>query len=281
MHTAIKLNEVVVNKSQGAHLVLLNMPGPPKNRGGDENCILNVQCNEPSLWLVGRCHVLLWRSLFMSVYVLHLDCPLLRYGVPGGSPRGSEPGPAGPRRWPRSHHHLLLKNSHAPPCTHGLLPWIPVTGHFRGRSLIGFLMEGGGCWKAGPLVIDRWSRGPHEEGDSYICLSERARASTVCVHAGSQYPCKQKIEHRDTLYFSFNSENVVILHFHILFLLCWCCQVVGTHCVKISKEVNVCCWYEPCCLSCCLVYSTLEGAKTFLLDLRKTWNRIWTLYSGE
>lgn len=42
MHTAIKLNEVVVNKSQGAHLVLLNMPGPPKNRGGDENCILQT-----------------------------------------------------------------------------------------------------------------------------------------------------------------------------------------------------------------------------------------------
>ncbi|XP_076014142.1 solute carrier family 12 member 7 isoform X3 [Genypterus blacodes] len=37
MHTAVKLNEMVVNKSQGAHLVLLNMPGPPKNRGGDEN----------------------------------------------------------------------------------------------------------------------------------------------------------------------------------------------------------------------------------------------------
>uniref|UniRef100_A0A8D3EG19 Solute carrier family 12 member 7b n=1 Tax=Scophthalmus maximus TaxID=52904 RepID=A0A8D3EG19_SCOMX len=37
MHTAVKLNEVVVNKSQGAHLVLLNMPGPPRNRGGDEN----------------------------------------------------------------------------------------------------------------------------------------------------------------------------------------------------------------------------------------------------
>lgn len=49
---------------------------------------------------------------------------------------------------------------------------------------------------------------------------ERERASTVCVHAGPQYPCKQKIEHRDTLYFSFNSENVVMLHFHILFLLC-------------------------------------------------------------
>lgn len=40
MHTAVKLNEAVVNKSQDAHLVLLNMPGPPKNKGGDENCIL-------------------------------------------------------------------------------------------------------------------------------------------------------------------------------------------------------------------------------------------------
>lgn len=37
MHTAVKLNEAVVKKSQNAHLVLLNMPGPPKNKGGDEN----------------------------------------------------------------------------------------------------------------------------------------------------------------------------------------------------------------------------------------------------
>ncbi|KAL2097605.1 hypothetical protein ACEWY4_006812 [Coilia grayii] len=37
MHTAVKLNEVVVSKSQEAHLVLLNMPGPPKSREGDEN----------------------------------------------------------------------------------------------------------------------------------------------------------------------------------------------------------------------------------------------------
>ncbi|XP_057178070.1 solute carrier family 12 member 7 isoform X7 [Triplophysa rosa] len=37
MHTAVKLNEVVVCKSQDAHLVLLNMPGPPKNSEGDEN----------------------------------------------------------------------------------------------------------------------------------------------------------------------------------------------------------------------------------------------------
>ncbi|KAF4801489.1 solute carrier family 12 member 7-like protein [Turdus rufiventris] len=38
MHTAVKLNGVVLNKSQDAQLVLLNMPGPPKNRKGDENC---------------------------------------------------------------------------------------------------------------------------------------------------------------------------------------------------------------------------------------------------
>lgn len=37
MHTAIKLNEVIVTKSHDARLVLLNMPGPPKNPEGDEN----------------------------------------------------------------------------------------------------------------------------------------------------------------------------------------------------------------------------------------------------
>lgn len=40
MHTALRLNEVIVKKSSEAKLVLLNMPGPPKNRTGDENCIL-------------------------------------------------------------------------------------------------------------------------------------------------------------------------------------------------------------------------------------------------
>lgn len=40
MHTAVKLNEVVVKKSKDSELVLLNMPGPPKNKKGDENCIL-------------------------------------------------------------------------------------------------------------------------------------------------------------------------------------------------------------------------------------------------
>uniref|UniRef100_W5MX72 Solute carrier family 12 member 7b n=1 Tax=Lepisosteus oculatus TaxID=7918 RepID=W5MX72_LEPOC len=37
MHTAVKLNEVVLCKSQQAQLVLLNMPGPPTNKEGDEN----------------------------------------------------------------------------------------------------------------------------------------------------------------------------------------------------------------------------------------------------
>jgi hypothetical protein len=40
MHTALRLNEVILKKSSEAKLVLLNMPGPPKNRSGDENCIL-------------------------------------------------------------------------------------------------------------------------------------------------------------------------------------------------------------------------------------------------
>ncbi|XP_053449521.1 solute carrier family 12 member 7 isoform X3 [Nycticebus coucang] len=37
MHTAVRLNEVVLSKSQDAQLVLLNMPGPPRSRQGDEN----------------------------------------------------------------------------------------------------------------------------------------------------------------------------------------------------------------------------------------------------
>lgn len=48
MHTAVKLNEVIVNKSHDARLVLLNMPGPPRNPDGDENCILNILQNTDS-----------------------------------------------------------------------------------------------------------------------------------------------------------------------------------------------------------------------------------------
>lgn len=153
----------------------------------------------------------------------------------------------------------------APPCTYGLSPWIPVTGHFRGQK-IWLIWRGGGYRKAGPLVIE----GPQDEGNSYGWISLLAEStSTVCVHAGPLYPCTWEIEHRDTLYCSFKSGKrcSVLLHFQILSLSCLCCQVTGTHCVQISKEVNVCCWYEPRSLSCRVVCSTLGG----LLDLRKTW----------
>uniref|UniRef100_H2Z9M9 Solute carrier family 12 member 6 n=1 Tax=Ciona savignyi TaxID=51511 RepID=H2Z9M9_CIOSA len=42
MHTAVKLNEVIVNKSHAAQLVILNLPGPPKgsNESREANCIL-------------------------------------------------------------------------------------------------------------------------------------------------------------------------------------------------------------------------------------------------
>lgn len=48
MHTALRLNEVILKKSSEAKLVLLNMPGPPRNRTGDENCILH--------WMVEGSH---------------------------------------------------------------------------------------------------------------------------------------------------------------------------------------------------------------------------------
>ncbi|XP_034162772.2 solute carrier family 12 member 5b isoform X2 [Pangasianodon hypophthalmus] len=45
MHHAQKLNEVIVKKSQDAKLVLLNMPGPPRNRTGEENLLQNNMTN--------------------------------------------------------------------------------------------------------------------------------------------------------------------------------------------------------------------------------------------
>nr|XP_057907523.1 solute carrier family 12 member 5b isoform X3 [Doryrhamphus excisus] len=45
MHTALRLNEVITKKSKEAKLVLLNMPGPPKNRMADSR----FQTNETRL----------------------------------------------------------------------------------------------------------------------------------------------------------------------------------------------------------------------------------------
>uniref|UniRef100_A0A3Q0T2M8 Si:cabz01102082.1 n=1 Tax=Amphilophus citrinellus TaxID=61819 RepID=A0A3Q0T2M8_AMPCI len=39
MHSAHKLDGVILNRSHDARLVLLNMPGPPKNPEGDENYV--------------------------------------------------------------------------------------------------------------------------------------------------------------------------------------------------------------------------------------------------
>lgn len=54
MHTALRLNEVILKKSSEAKLVLLNMPGPPRNRTGDENCILH--------WIIERSYCLICQN---------------------------------------------------------------------------------------------------------------------------------------------------------------------------------------------------------------------------
>ena len=58
MHTAVKLNEVIVTRSHDARLVLLNMPGPPKNSEGDENWIL--------WWGDGQCMRSGWELLSLG-----------------------------------------------------------------------------------------------------------------------------------------------------------------------------------------------------------------------
>lgn len=47
MHTAVKLNEVIVNKSHDAQLVILNLPGPPRDTRleRESNCKKNISLN--------------------------------------------------------------------------------------------------------------------------------------------------------------------------------------------------------------------------------------------
>jgi len=42
MHTAVRLNQAIRERSQGARLVIVNLPGPPKHESGEENCILAI-----------------------------------------------------------------------------------------------------------------------------------------------------------------------------------------------------------------------------------------------
>jgi len=40
MHTAVRLNETIRCLSRDARLLVLNLPAPPRNETGEENCIL-------------------------------------------------------------------------------------------------------------------------------------------------------------------------------------------------------------------------------------------------
>ena len=40
MNTSVKLNELIVQKSHDASLVIINLPGPPRNTADEENCML-------------------------------------------------------------------------------------------------------------------------------------------------------------------------------------------------------------------------------------------------
>lgn len=39
MNTSVKLNELIVEKSHDASLVIVNLPAPPNQQGQEENCI--------------------------------------------------------------------------------------------------------------------------------------------------------------------------------------------------------------------------------------------------
>ena len=44
MHTAVRLNEAIVNKSHEAKLVILNLPSPPKHIGQDRDSNCKYTC---------------------------------------------------------------------------------------------------------------------------------------------------------------------------------------------------------------------------------------------
>lgn len=95
MHTAVKLNEVIVNKSHDAQLVILNLPGPPKDTSMEREC---------------NCKFEIEFKIFNSIYVnfitsLHTHH---RHGVLRSTYRRLRTCSNGARWRSWSHHDLLL-----------------------------------------------------------------------------------------------------------------------------------------------------------------------------
>jgi potassium/chloride transporter 4/5/6 len=57
MHTAVRLNEAIVNKSHEAKLVILNLPSPPKHIGPDRDASCKSRSRELS-----------FLSFFINIY---------------------------------------------------------------------------------------------------------------------------------------------------------------------------------------------------------------------
>lgn len=111
MHTAVKLNEVIVNKSHDAQLVILNLPGPPKDTSLEReyNCIL---FHYDKLLLI---HRFFEEIFFFSPNFSAKNQKIFlnrnfqfRYGILRSVNRGIGASVDGAWWRPRSHNHLLL-----------------------------------------------------------------------------------------------------------------------------------------------------------------------------
>ena len=55
MHTAVRLNMSIRNKSGKAGLVIINFPAPPAKLAAEENCILEAITSEQSAACISLC----------------------------------------------------------------------------------------------------------------------------------------------------------------------------------------------------------------------------------